>query len=238
MKKLSLQTIRNDKRTRNAVIGASVGAVLVLAAAVTVPVMLHNRAPAAQAAEPSVTVNEQTAAETAAAEPTSAAVTELTVSETTEPTTAQTTNSTSEKKEKPKSSAKPAAQGTGNNSGAAAKQPAPNTPPAEPQKPNKKQWTQAEVNALVTETMAYAKSRGFIIDSALTTVGTSWRNPATTESKPEKVKQRLTYLVDESYDSAVDSLGYFPENMATINIVTQQYTDSDGYTQWEIYVVY
>lgn len=238
MKKLSLQTIRNDKRTRNAVIGASVGVVFVLAAAVTVPVMLHNRAPVAQAAEPSVTVTEQTAAETAAAEPTSAAVTEPTVSETTEPTTAQTTNSTSEKKEKPKSSAKPAAQGTGNNSGAAAKQPAPNTPPAEPQKPNKKQWTQAEVNALVTETMAYAKSRGFIIDSALTIVGTSWRNPATTESKPEKVKQRLTYLVDESYDSAVDSLGYFPENMATINIVTQQYTDSDGYTQWEIYVVY
>lgn len=236
MKKLSLQTIRNDKRTRKAVIGASVGAVLVLAAAVTVPVMLRNRTPAAQAAEPSVTVTEQTAAETAAATPTSEAVTVPTASETTEPTTAAPP--TTEKKENPKTSAKPAAQGSGNGSGAVAKQPAPNTPPAEPQKPNKKQWTQAEVDALVTETMAYAKSRGFIIDSGLTTVGTSWRNPATTESKPEKVKQRLTYLVDESYDSAVDSLGYFPENMATINIVTQQYTDSDGYTQWEIYVVY
>lgn len=240
MKKLSLETLRNDKRTRSAVIGASVGAVLVLATAVTVPVMLHNRAPVTQAAEPSITVSEPTIAETTAAAPTSEAVTVTTVSETAEPTSAASPmgDSVTEKKEKSKSSAKPSAQGAGNGSGVAAKQPAPNTPPAEPKKPNKKQWTQAEVDALVTETMAYAKSRGFIIDSALTTVGTSWRNPATTESKPERVKQRLTYLIDESYDSAVDSLGYFPENMATINIVTQQYTDSDGYTQWEIYVVY
>ncbi len=240
MKKLSLETLRNDKRTRNTVICVSVGAVLVLAAAVTVPVMLHNRAPIAQAAEPSVTVTEQTTAETAAAAPTSEAVTVPTVSETTEPTSAASPmgDSVTEKKEKPKSSAKPSAQGTGNSSGAAAKQPAPNTPPAEPQKPSKKQWTQAEVDALVAEMKAYAKSRGFVIDSSLTTVGTSWRNPASTQSTPERAKQRLIYLVNESYDSAVDSLGYFPENRATLNIVTQQYTDSDGYTQWEIYVVY
>lgn len=236
MKKLSLQTIRNDKRTRNAVIGASVGAVLVLAAAVTVPVMLHNRAPAAQAAEPSVTVTEQTAAETAAAEPTSAAVTELTVSETTEPTTAQTTNSTSEKKEKPKSSAKPAAQGTGNNSGAAAKQPAPNTPPAEPQKPNKKQWTQAEVDALVAEMKAYGVSKGLTVNSAKGIQGTSWRTPSVTESAEDKIRSQLKYHIDEVYDFAIEDFGNCVGS--TFNVVTQKYTDSDGYTQWEIYVVY
>lgn len=104
MKKLSLETLRNDKRTRNTVICVSVGAVLVLAAAVTVPVMLHNRAPIAQAAEPSVTVTEQTTAETAAAAPTSEAVTVPTVSETTEPTSAASPmgDSVTEKKKSPK----------------------------------------------------------------------------------------------------------------------------------------
>lgn len=237
MKKLSLQTIQNDKRTRNAVIGASVGVVLVLAAAVTIPVMLHNRAPVAQAAEPSVTVTEPTTAETTVAVPTSEAVTVPTVSETTEPTTAQTTNSTSEKKEKPKSSAKPAAQGAGNGSGAAAKQPAPNTPPAEPQKPNKKQWTQAEVNALVAEMKAYANSRGLGIANNLGIQGTSWRSPSVTESAEDKIRSQLKYHIDEVYDLIIEDFGYIPDGPA-LNIVTQQYTDSDGYTQWEIYVVY
>ncbi len=234
MKKLSLQTIRNDKRTRKAVIGASVGAVLVLAAAVTVPVMLRNRTPAAQAAEPSVTVTEQTAAETAAAAPTSEAVTVPTASETTEPTTAAPP--TTEKKENPKTSAKPAAQGSGNGSGAVAKQPAPNTPPAEPQKPNKKQWTQAEVDALVAEMKAYGISKGLTVNSAKGIQGSSWRNPASTQSTPEKAKQRLIYLIDEVYDFAIEDFGNCVGS--TFNVVTQQYTDSDGYTQWEIYVVY
>lgn len=238
MKKLSLQTIRNDKRTRKAVIGASVGAVLVLATAVTVPVMLHNRAPVAQAAEPSVTVTEPTTAETTAAAPTSETVTVPTVSETTEPTMAAAPmgDSVTEKKEKPKSSAKPAAQGAGNGSGAAAKQPAPNTPPAEPQKPHKKQWTQAEVDALVAEMKAYGISKGLTVNSAKGIQGSSWRNPASTQSTPEKAKQRLIYLIDEVYDFAIEDFGNCVGS--TFNVVTQQYTDSDGYTQWEIYVVY
>lgn len=226
MKKLS-----NDKRTRNTVICVSVGAVLVLAAAVTVPVMLHNRAPVAQAAEPSVTVTEPTTAETTAAAPTSEAVTVPTVSETTEPATAQTTNSTSEKKEKPKSSAKPSAQGTGNSSGAAAKQ------PAEPQKPSKKQWTLAEVDALVAEMKTYANSRGLGIANNLGIQGTSWRTPSVTESAEDKIRSQLKYHIDEVYDLIIEDFGYIPDGPA-LNIVTQQYTDSDGYTQWEIYVVY
>lgn len=232
MKKLSLETLRNDKRTRNTVICVSVGAVLVLTTAVTVPVMLRNRTPAAQAAEPSVTVTEQTAAETAAAEPTSAAVTVPTVLETAEPTMAAAPmgDSVTEKKEKPKSSAKPAAQGTGNNSGAAAKQPAPNTPPAEPQKPNKKQWTQAEVDALVAEMKAYANSRGLGIANNLGIQGTSWRSPSVTESAEDKIRSQLKYHIDEVYDLIIEDFGYIPDGPA-LNIVTQQYTDSDGYTQ-------
>lgn len=238
MKKLSLETLRNDKRTRNTVICVSVGAVLVLAAAVTVPVMLHNRAPIAQAAEPSVTVTEQTAAETAAAEPQSEAVTEPTVSETTEPTSAASPmgDSVTEKKEKPKSSAKPSVQGTGNNSGAAAKQPAPNTPPAEPQKPSKKQWTQAEVDALVAEMKAYGVSKGLTVNSAKGIQGTSWRTPSVTESAEDKIRSQLKYHIDEVYDFAIEDFGNCVGS--TFNVVTQKYTDSDGYTQWEIYVVY
>lgn len=104
-------------------------------------------------------------------------------------------------------------------------------------KPSKKQWTQSEVDAIVNDAKAYAKSKGFIIDLNLTTQGTSWRTPSSTESTKEKIKSQLKYLIDDSYDGVIQSFGHFVDG-ATINVVTEKYTDIDGYTQWEIYVVY
>lgn len=101
----------------------------------------------------------------------------------------------------------------------------------------KNQWTQAEVDTVIADAKIYAKSKGFTIDGSLGIKGTSWRNPATTESDPERVKSRVNYCIDDSYDGVLQSFGHFVDG-ATINILAQQYTDSDGYTQWEIYVVY
>ena len=127
-------------------------------------------------------------------------------------------------------------------SGASSSTPKPNTGSSN-QKPvtatqaQGHQWTQAEVDAIIAETKAYATSKGFKINSSLSTTGTSWRNPANTESSLEQVKSRLTYLIDESYQSVIDSLGYFDER-AEINVLAKKYTDSNGHAQWEIYVVY
>lgn len=127
-------------------------------------------------------------------------------------------------------------------SGASSSTPKPNTGSSN-QKPvtatqaQGHQWTQAEVDAVIAETKAYATSKGFKINSSLSTAGTSWRNPANTESSLEQVKSRLTYLIDESYQSVIDSLGYFDER-AEINVLAKKYTDSNGHAQWEIYVVY
>lgn len=98
-------------------------------------------------------------------------------------------------------------------------------------------WTQAKVDAVVTEIKQYAIDKGFVINSRLTTQGTSWRNPASTESTPERVKSRLHYCVDDIYTMGMNRFGYIPEE-SYLNVVAQQYTDSDGNTQWEIYVVY
>ena len=98
-------------------------------------------------------------------------------------------------------------------------------------------WTQAEVDAVVTEIKQYAIDKGFVINSRLTTQGTSWRNPASTESTPERVKSRLHYCVDDIYTMGMNRFGYIPEE-SYLNVVAQQYTDSYGNTQWEIYVVY
>lgn len=129
-------------------------------------------------------------------------------------------------------------------SGASSSTPKPNTGSSN-QKPvtatqaQGHQWTQAEVDAIVSEMKVYAKSKGFTINSTLTTKGTAWRNPATTESlqSQEKVESRLIYLIDQVYDLAVKEVGYFPSG-AALNIVSQKYTDSNGHAQWEIYVVY
>lgn len=234
------EKLKTDKKMRTAVISTCVGAVIVIATAIVVPVTLHNRPPVEQdAAQVAVSNDLSTEEDTTVA---SKPETEEITAEATE----QITDAPTVPAEKSTAKAKPSGS-TGAN-GTSAQKPSndvENKAPAKPQEktpettlPQKKQWTQAEVDALVAEMKAYAKNRGFIIDSALTTVGTSWRSPSVTESAEDKIRSQLKYHIDESYDSVVDSLGYFPENMATINIVTQQYMDSDGYTQWEIYVVY
>ena len=52
-------------------------------------------------------------------------------------------------------------------------------------------WTQAEVDELVNEALVYARKRGFTINSSLTTIGTSWRTPATTNLPKTRIQSRF-----------------------------------------------
>ena len=94
-------------------------------------------------------------------------------------------------------------------------------------------WTQAEVDELVNEALAYARKRGFTINPNLNTVGTSWRTPATTYLTKARIQSRLKYLIDQSYDSVVNCLGYF-DPKAEINVLSIPCAENE----WEIYVVY
>lgn len=236
-----VEKIKTDRKTRNTVICAGIGVVLVLAAAVTVPVMLHNRISVVQEAEQKITTTESTTDENTTAAPTSETSAETTVAavaEATEPTSTQAASSTTGKKENTQNAVKPAVQGT--NGGSTAQTPQGNTTnaqTAEQQIPAKKQWTQAEVDALVVEMKQYAQSKGFTIKSSLTTQGTSWQYYADTTFSEAFIRDELKQGVDDVYDMGMNRFGYIPKE-SYLNIVTQQYTDSDGYTQWEIYVVY
>ncbi len=267
MKKF-LEKIKTDKKTRNAVIGSAVGAVIVIIAAIAIPVGVHSNnikkalaeEQAAQMAvlDKSDVEMDTEVASAVATEP----ETEETTAEVTAPTTAEPAQATNSRADTNKGTASNTDKGgsSGNNSGsgnsnsgASAKKPSggssgsqgQNTPPVQQETPaapaqsDKKQWTQAEVDSLVTETKQYAISKGLKIDSSLGIQGTSWRSPATTENaeNSDEVKSRLFYLVDQSYDSVIEDFGYFVAG-ATINVVARQYTSIYGYPAWEIYVVY
>lgn len=123
-------------------------------------------------------------------------------------------------------------------SGASSSTPKPNTGSSN-QKPvtatqaQSSQWTQAEVDALVAEIKAYAQSKGFTINSSLTTEGTSWSNPVHTGKDKAKTKADLKYDIDFVYDLVLQDFGYIPES-AALNVFAKSYATNE----WEIYVVY
>lgn len=125
-------------------------------------------------------------------------------------------------------------------SGASSSTPKPNTGSSN-QKPvtatqaQSSQWTQAEVDALVSEIKTYAQSKGFAIDSSLGKVGTTWPNPIHAGKNKSKTKSDLKETVNFFYDMAIEQLG--SATGCGINVFAEKYTDSDGSPQWEIYVV-
>lgn len=236
------EKLKSDKKARAVVICTSLAAVALIVAAIAIPVVIHNSRIPKEAQAAQTTTSELTTQEVS----TTQAVTVPETAESTEPpTTAPTTAaSVSNSGQNSKPTSDTTKKSSSGSSGASSSTPKPNTGSSN-QKPvtatqaQGHQWTQAEVDAIVSEMKVYAKSKGFTINSTLTTKGTAWRNPATTESlqSQEKVESRLIYLIDQVYDLAVKEVGYFPSG-AALNIVSQKYTDSNGHAQWEIYVVY
>lgn len=219
------ERIKTDKKFKTEFTTIMVASVVVIATAITVPTVIHNNkikaekntvAPIIVQGENEIESLTEEAESTANEESQPASE----VSETENTETKKPTEKKAQESKKNSSNTKPK-QDTGTTS--------PQT--------TEHVWTQAEVDAIVTEIKQYAIDKGFVINSRLTTQGTSWRNPASTESTPERVKSRLHYCVDDIYTMGMNRFGYIPEE-SYLNVVAQQYTDSDGNTQWEIYVVY
>lgn len=245
-----LEKLKNNQKMQVAVICSVVGALLVLTAAITIPVVLHNRV--------KVEAETELAAITAEAEitePASVAITEpeteVTSEITTEPTTAETTaqavnnnagagNNTSADKNKGGSNKSGGSDSSvkkpnGGSSGGQSQQ----KPPADEQ-PNKKNpeldWTQADVDAAVAEAKQYAKSKGLIINSNKKftvsidgiAYNTSWSSPIDTRlDYKTNAKVDLHYQIDRfAKEAANDGVAY------DINI----FAENHG-SYWEIYVV-
>ena len=262
MKKF-IEKLKSDKKMQAAVICGSVGAVIILAAAITIPVTLHNRISVEkQAAQAAVSTESVTAEITTAAQ----ATTELETTQSVESTTPAPTTSAADSNlgssgssgaNSSQSSGSSKSTGSGSsssssgsgssNSGSSSQKPASNNSgsgsSAGSVQSDEHQWTQAEVDMLVAEVKQYAISKGFGINSSMTTQGTSWNNPANTgwytwagDEAVAKVKQYLKEEVDFVYELVLQEFGYIPEG-GYINIFVQPYTDSNGSSQWEIYVV-
>mgnify|MGYP006962270750 CR=1 FL=1 len=219
------ERIKNDKKFKTQFATVMVASVVVVATAITVPAVIHNnRIKAEKNTVAPIIVQGENEIESLTEEAESTANEEsqpaLEVSETENTETKKPTEKKAQENKKNSSNTKPKQE----------------TVTASPQT-TEHVWTQAEVDAIVTEIKQYAIDKGFVINSRLTTQGTSWRNPASTESTPERVKSRLHYCVDDIYTMGMNRFGYIPEE-SYLNVVAQQYTDSDGNTQWEIYVVY
>lgn len=219
------ERIKTDKKFKTEFTTIMVASVVVVATAITVPTVIHNnKIKAEENTVAPIIVQGENEIESLTEEAESTANEEsqpaLEVSETENTETKKPTEKKAQENKKNSSNTKPKQE----------------TVTDSPQT-TEHVWTQAEVDAIVTEIKQYAIDKGFVINSRLTTQGTSWRNPASTESTPERVKSRLHYCVDDIYTMGMNRFGYIPEE-SYLNVVAQQYTDSDGNTQWEIYVVY
>lgn len=253
MKKF-IEKLKSDKKMQAAVICGSVGAVIILAAAITIPVTLHNRISVEkQAAQAAVSTESVTAEITTAAQATTEPETTQSVeSTTTAPTTSaadsnlgssgssganSSQSSGSSKSTGSGSSSSSSGSGSSSSSGSSSQSSGSGSSTGSVQS-DESQWTQAEVDALVAEIKAYAQNKGFTIDSSLGKQGTSYSNPIHAGKDKAKTKADLKENVDFSYQQVVNSLGYFDER-ATINVFSEKIIDEfDGSSQWYIYVVW
>ena len=238
-----VEKIKTDRKTRNTVICAGVGVVLVLAAAFTVPVMMHNRISVVQEAEQKITTTESTTDENTTAAPTRKTTgeeMETTAAETTAPTTSVRASDSGKSEKLASGTTKKVSSGS---SGASSSTPKPNTGSSN-QKPvtvtqaQSSQWTQADVDATIAAAKQYAISKGCVIDSSLTEKGTTWMNPIDTRLDAKtSAGSSLQYQIDNSLKNtnlsdeqlaAAIAAGLLKINIFSINCGTY----------WEIYVVY
>ena len=230
------EKLKSDKKTRAVVICTSLAAVALIAAAIAIPVVIHSRIPKeAQAAQtsPSELTTQEVSTTQAVTVPETA---ESTEPPTTAPTTAASVSNSGQNSKPTSDTTKKSSSGS---SGASSSTPKPNTGSSN-QKPvtatqaQGHQWTQAEVDALVSEIKAYAQSKGFAINPSKGKVGTTWPNPIHAGKDKSKTKADLKETVDFFCGLAIEELGSVT---GSINVFAEKYTDSNGLPQWEIYVV-
>ena len=231
------EKLKSDKKARAVVICTSLAAVALIVAAIAIPVVIHNSRIPKEAQAAQTTTSELTTQEVS----TTQAVTVPETAESTEPpTTAPTTAaSVSNSGQNSKPTSDTTKKSSSGSSGASSSTPKPNTGSSN-QKPvtatqvQSSQWTQAEVDALVSEIKAYAQSKGFAINPSKGKVGTTWPNPIHAGKDKSKTKADLKETVDFFCGLAIEELGSVT---GSINVFAEKYTDSNGLPQWEVYVV-
>lgn len=246
--KMNLEKFKSDKKFRNTVLCSVIGLILVIAVSVAVPIGVHNsnikKATISEQAstEPeTITENEtEPESETTSAEVTEQETAEATTVEASKVSPPNTNKSSSSDKSSP-AKGKPTQKQSGSKSNTKPKQETGTTSP----QTTEHVWTQAEVDAIVTEIKQYAINKGFRIDDSMTTQGTSWNNPANTswyswagDKAVSKVKSDLKEEIEWNYNDVINEVGYFPEDVIGINIVVQMCYGTYGEPAWEIYVVY
>lgn len=245
--KMNLEKFKSDKKFRNTVLCSVIGLILVIAVSIAVPVGVHNSnikkatiSEQAASTEPeTITENEtEPESETTSAEVTEQETTEATTVEASKVSPPNTNKSSSSDKSSP-AKGKPTQKKSGSKSNTKPKQETGTTSPQNVEI-TEGSWTQAEIDSLVAETKAYAQSRGFTIDSSLTTKGTSWSNPVHSWENKERTKSDLKEEIDFIYNLAVEQVGHFPEK-ARLNVIAEidpVWSGAAGEICWAIYVVY
>lgn len=247
--KMNLEKFKSDKKFRNTVLCSVIGLILVIAVSVAVPIGVHNSnikkatiSEQAASTEPeTITENEtEPESETTSSEVTEQETAEATTVEASKVSPPNTNKSSSSDKSSP-AKGKPTQKQSGSKSNTKPKQETGTTSP----QTTEHVWTQAEVDAIVTEIKQYAINKGFRIDDSMTTQGTSWNNPANTswyswagDKAVSKVKSDLKEEIEWNYNDVINEVGYFPEDVIGINIVVQMCYGTYGEPAWEIYVVY
>lgn len=245
--KMNLEKFKSDKKFRNTVLCSVIGLILVIAVSIAVPVGVHNSnikkatiSEQAASTEPETITENETEPES---ETTSAEVTEQ---ETAEATTVEAskvsppnTNKSSSSDKSSSENRKPTQKQSGSKSNTKPKQETGTTSPQNVEI-TEGSWTQAEIDSLVAEIKAYAKSRGFTINPNLTTKGTNWSNPVHSWENKEKTKSDLKEEIDFVYDLCTQDFGYFPEG-AGLNVIAEidpVWSAAAEEICWAIYVVY
>ena len=245
--KMNLEKFKSDKKFRNTVLCSVIGLILVIAVSIAVPISVHNSnikkatiSEQAASTEPeTITENEtEPESETTSAEVIEQETTEATTVEASKVSPPNTNKSSSSDKNSP-AKGKPTQKQSGSKSNTKPKQETVTTSPQNVEI-TEGSWTQAEIDSLVAETKAYAQSRGFTIDSSLTTKGTSWSNPVHSWENKERTKSDLKEEIDFIYNLAVEQVGHFPEK-ARLNVIAEidpVWSGAAGEICWAIYVVY
>lgn len=245
--KMNLEKFKSDKKFRNTVLCSVIGLILVIAVSIAVPVGVHNSnikkatiSEQAASTEPeTITENEtEPESETTSAEVTEQETAEATTVEASKVSPPNTNKSSSSDKSSP-AKGKPTQKKSGSKSNTKPKQETGTTSPQNVEI-TEGSWTQAEIDSLVAEIKAYAKSRGFTINPNLTTKGTSWSNPVHSWENKEKTKSDLKYEIDFVYNLAVEQVGHFPEG-AELNVIAEidpVWSAAAEEICWAIYVVY
>ena len=244
---MNLEKFKSDKKFRNTVLCSVIGLILVIAVSIAVPVGVHNSnikkatiSEQAASTEPeTITENEtEPESETTSAEVTEQETAEATTVEASKVSPPNTNKSSSSDKSSP-AKGKPTQKKSGSKSNTKPKQETGTTSPQNVEI-TEGSWTQAEIDSLVAEIKAYAKSRGFTINPNLTTKGTSWSNPVHSWENKEKTKSDLKYEIDFVYNLAVEQVGHFPEG-AELNVIAEidpVWSAAAEEICWAIYVVY